>query len=153
MIIKLYFAYSLMIKEQEKKFNPVHQISNHSTEIEGQKRCLHMHKTRIGIPNARRNGSCEGIVVEMPTTLQNSTSLNIWWQRNALKNYISDQQKWSRSYSNCSTCHSQMKTASESFSRNFLYHLPKHKNSRKNPRWQTEVRGCLQNGLHVFQFG
>jgi hypothetical protein len=76
-----------MIQEQEKKFNPFHQISNHSTEIEGQKRCLHMHKTRIGIPNARRNGSCEGIVVEMPTTLQ-ITSLNIWWQRNALKNYI-----------------------------------------------------------------
>jgi hypothetical protein len=76
MIIKLYFAYSLMIQEQEKKFNPVHQISNHSTEIEGQKRCLHMHKTRIGIPNARRNGSCEGIVVEMPTPLQ-KTSLNI----------------------------------------------------------------------------
>lgn len=146
MIQKIYFACSLMIQEQEKEFNPVHQISKHSMETEGQERCLHMHKTWIGIPNARRDGSCEGIVVEMPTTLQ-KTSLNIRWQRNALKNYISDQQKWSRSYSNCSTCLSQMKTASESFSKKILCHLPKHKNSNRNLRWQTEYRRMPRDRL------
>lgn len=35
----MYFAYSLMI-QQEKNFNPVHQISDHSTQIEGQKKML-----------------------------------------------------------------------------------------------------------------